>query len=110
MLVYTSSKNRNQNTCSAKHYLIILSQIVPFVLLGGNWLSVSIDIPGRSTTLIHTTAAQRHVNEVEEQFKPMCHRLMKFALSNISALTMKNIKHEHWSYNVALREEHTFTP
>ncbi|XP_051185897.1 uncharacterized protein [Lolium perenne] len=93
-----------------KSKLVKCNKIVPFVLLGGKWLSVSIDIPGRSTTLIHPTAAQRPVNEVEEQFKPMCHRLTKFALSNISALTMKNIKHEHWSYNVALREEHTFTP
>jgi hypothetical protein len=85
-------------------------QIVPFVKLGEDWISLSIDLLARCTTLIHPKAASRPSNEVQEEFKPICERLTYAALSNMAALAMRHINPDNWSYAVALRPEHTFHP
>lgn len=93
-----------------KYKLSECSKIVPFVLLGDKWVSLSIDLVRRSTLLIHPTASARPTQEVEDEFRPMCQHLTYVALSNMTALTGKQINPENWAFGLALQQEHQIMP
>jgi hypothetical protein len=85
-------------------------QIVPFVLIGNKYASLSIDLVKHTTLLIHPTESCNQPETVLEEFKPLCMRLTAVALHNLNALTLRRICDIDWNYEVALQHEHPIEP
>jgi hypothetical protein len=85
-------------------------QIVPFVLIGDKYASLSIDPAKRTTLLIHPTESCKLPATVLEEFKLLCMRLTATALHNLNALTLRRLYADDWNYGVALQQEHPTEP